>query len=350
MNKFHVGRALLFKGEELFADCRTLADSSITIGVTAEDIRGGEGNKLWGQYFHDSQLSLKLTDIMFNMEYVAAQVGSGIVHAGDVFKTETLTAAGTTLTLSYPAVPIVSGGKTYIWIKPADGTGDQVRVEVVGEDTKNVSDSAIKDGVEYCVMYKYTDDAAKQITVNAQFIPAVLHAVLTVALYYGDACNVEAATKAGEVTIDIPRLQLNGALDLSMTATGASQTSLEGMALSTGCSGCDASGVYATITQVIFNTNWYDDCDGIILENAVRSVKPGRVNESFVAYAYYKDGAPKAINNADLTWNPVSEGGTALNVASGVVSGTGTTGTFSFKAYVTKKPELIAMGSVVVAD
>ena len=91
------------------------------------------------------------------------------------------------------------------------------------------------------------------------------------------------------------------------------------MALSTGCSGCDASGVYATITQVIFNTNWYDDCDGIILENAVRSVKTGTVNETFVAYAYYKDG-------------------------------TGTTGTFSFKAYVTAKPELIAMGSVVVAD
>ena len=74
------------------------------------------------------------------------------------------------------------------------------------------------------------------------------------------------------------------------------------------------------------------------------------MNETFVAYAYYKDGAPKAINNADLTWEKVSDGGTALNVASGVVSGTGTTGTFSFKAYVTKKPELIAMGSVVVAN
>lgn len=221
-----VGRALLFKGEELFADCRTLADSSITIGVTAEDIRGGEGNKLWGQYFHDSQLSLKLTDIMFNMEYVAAQVGSDdIAHSGDVFKTETLTAAGTTLTLSSNAVPIVSGGKTYVWIKPADGKGEQKRI-VVGEDTKNVSDSAIKDGVKYCVMYKYTNDNAKQITVKAQFIPAVLHAVLTVALYYGDACNVEGASKAGEVTIDIPRLQLNGAFEMAMSATGASQTSL----------------------------------------------------------------------------------------------------------------------------
>lgn len=281
------------------------------------------------------------------MEYVAAQVGSGIVHAGDVFKTETLKVNSNTLTLSSPAVSIVSGSdKAYAWIKPADGTGDQERVEVAG---KSITVTAADD-VEYCVMYKYTNDAAKQITVNAQFIPAVLHAVLTVALYYGDACNVEAATKAGEVTIDIPRLQLNGTLDLAMSATGASQTSLEGMALSTGCSGCDASGVYATITQVIFNTNWYDECDGIILENAVRSVKPGTVSESFVAYAYYKDGAPKAINNADLTWEVVSAGDTGLNLASGVVSGAGTTGTFSFKAYVTKKPKLIAMGSVVVAN
>lgn len=154
------------------------------------------------------------------MEYVAAQVGSGIVHAGDVFKTETLTADGTTLTLSSNAVPIVSGGKTYVWIKPADGKGEQMRIEVTNAvEGKIVSDNAIKNGVKYCVMYKYTDDAAKQITVNAQFIPAVLHAVLTVALYYGDACNVEAATKAGEVTIDIPRLQLNGTLDLAMCTT-----------------------------------------------------------------------------------------------------------------------------------
>ena len=153
---------------------------------------------------------------MFNMEYVAAQVGSGIVHAGDVFKTETLKVSGNTLTLSSPAVSIVSGSdKAYAWIKPADGTGDQERVDVAG---KSITVTA-EDGVEYCVMYKYTNDAAKQITVNAQFIPAVLHAVLTVALYYGDACNVEAATKAGEVTIDIPRLQLNGTLDLAMCTT-----------------------------------------------------------------------------------------------------------------------------------
>ena len=41
-----VGRALLFKGETLFADCRTLADSSITIGVTAEDIHQNEYRRI----------------------------------------------------------------------------------------------------------------------------------------------------------------------------------------------------------------------------------------------------------------------------------------------------------------
>lgn len=38
-----VGRALLLKGDQIFADCRTLADSSITINVENEEIRGGEG-------------------------------------------------------------------------------------------------------------------------------------------------------------------------------------------------------------------------------------------------------------------------------------------------------------------
>lgn len=122
------------------------------------------------------------------------------------------------------------------------------------------------------------------------------------------------------------------------------------MALSTGCSGCDASGVYATITQVIFNTNWYDECDGIILENAVRSCKPGEVKETFVAYAYYKDGAPKAIKNDDLTWATVSAGDTGLSMADGVVSGTGNVGTFTLSATLKAREELIAMGTVVVAN
>ena len=85
---------------------------------------------------------------------------------------------------------------------------------------------------EYCVMYRKNADGRK-ITISSQFIPETLHAVLTVALYSGDNCNVESATKAGEVVIDIPRLQLTGAQDITMSATGAAQTALEGNACAT---------------------------------------------------------------------------------------------------------------------
>ena len=38
-----VATAEIFDGNTLFASARTLIDSSITIGVTAEDVRGWEG-------------------------------------------------------------------------------------------------------------------------------------------------------------------------------------------------------------------------------------------------------------------------------------------------------------------
>lgn len=38
-----VATAEIFDGDELIASARTLVDSSITIGVTLEEIRGGQG-------------------------------------------------------------------------------------------------------------------------------------------------------------------------------------------------------------------------------------------------------------------------------------------------------------------
>ena len=43
-----VANAEIFDGDTLFASARTLIDSSITVGVTQEELRGGQGNALWG--------------------------------------------------------------------------------------------------------------------------------------------------------------------------------------------------------------------------------------------------------------------------------------------------------------
>ena len=341
-----VGRALLFKGETLFADCRTLADSSITIGVTAEDIRGGEGNKLWGQYFHDSSFSMKLTDIMFNLEYVAANVGAEIAAGGDVFKTESLKAEGGVLTLAKAPVPVVTNGQAKAFYRKASDANAEMLAAVAEGDKITVGGA--DDNDDYCVLYRYNDEAAQVVTVNAQFIPETLHAVLTVALYAGDSCNVESATKAGEIEIDIPRFQLTGAMDISMTATGASQTPLEGNALASGCAGCDGDGIYATITKVLFNANWYDNVEGLIIEDNYVEIAAGEYNRQLVVYAYYRDGAPKQIDASKLNFAIDPAIGLAVS-DSGLVSGTATAGTGIITVEAKDKPELKASATIVCA-
>ena len=347
-----VGYAQLFKGEELFADCRTLADSSITIGVTAEELRGGEGNALWGKYFHDSSFSMKLTDIMFNMEYVAANVGANIEKGGDVFKNEELTASEAgEITLSATAVPLKSGSATSAYIRKVDSKDDK-RVSVsVTEDNKIVGLDA---GATYCVRYFYSNAAADKLVVSSQFIPDTLYAILTVALYAGDDKNPENGTKVGEVVIKVPRFQLSGAMDISMTAAGTSQTALEGSALAFGASGCEGKGVYAEIIQVIYSSHWYDEASGLIIEDNYIEEEAAKFQTGVapVVYAWYPTAAPKQISNAILKAQEsalaeneksklvysIDAGNTGLdiNATTGVISGTAAAGTATIKVVAQK--------------
>ena len=347
-----VGYAQLFKGEELFADCRTLADSSITIGVTAEELRGGEGNALWGKYFHDSSFSMKLTDIMFNMEYVAANVGADIKKGGDVFKNEQLTASEAgEITLSATAVPLKSGSATSAYIRKVDSKDDKrVRVSVT-EDNKIVGLDA---GATYCVRYFYSNASADKLVVSSQFIPDTLYAILAVALYAGDDKNPENGTKVGEVVIKVPRFQLSGAMDISMTAAGTSQTALEGSALASGASGCEGKGIYAEIVQVIYSSHWYDEASGLIIEDNYVEEETAKFQTGVapVVYAWYPTAAPKQISNAILKAQEsalaeseksklvysIEAGNTGLDIdaTTGVISGTAAAGTATIKVVAQK--------------
>ena len=48
----------MFDGDNLFGTATTLTESSLNIGISAEDVRGGEGAGLLGRYFHTSTLEL----------------------------------------------------------------------------------------------------------------------------------------------------------------------------------------------------------------------------------------------------------------------------------------------------
>lgn len=341
-----VANAEIFDGDELFASARTLVDSSITIGVTAEDIRGGMGNALIGKYFHDTSFDLKMTDALFNIEYLAANVGAELEVGGDVFRDETLVVAGGKLTPTATAVPVRSGSLTYAYIKKATSTNDKrTKVEVAANNTVAVADT---DGAEYCVRYMYTNASASKIQISSTFIPSTLMVILTANLYSGDSNNPTTGTKVGTLTIKVPRFLLSGAQELAMSATGAAQTSFEGSALASGGSGCEGNAIYAEIVQFMLDARWYTEASGLIIEdNLVTCTSAEAATEvagsAPVVYAWYPNAAPKMISNAILTAQEsdiAAEGksslafalvaggtGLSINSSTGMISGTPAPGT-----------------------
>ena len=305
-----VGNATLFDGERLVASANTLIDSGITIGLSFEDIRAGQRNKLYGRYAHTSTFDLKLTDAMFNLEYLAMNTGSDISLGGDVMVDEELTSTTKKIKLSQTAVAI-SGSKVYAYAKKS-GT-DNVYDKYAVSETNEIEVPV--DGT-YCIRYMYTNDLASRMIINANFIPKTLTLILEANLYSGGSCDIETSTLAGKVTIKVPRFMLNGSQELSLTASGVANTSIEGTALASGCAGCSGDGVYAEIIQVMANRTAENGFTGIVVEDAVREASKGDKLELNV-YACPVDAAPIKLNNDQFT---VAATGTGYTYANGIVT------------------------------
>ena len=179
-----VGNASLFDGDKLVATANTLIDSGITIRTTLEDIRRGQGNKLLGRYSHDSQFSLKLTDAMFNLEYIAMNTGSEVELGGGCIINEQLkSSASGEITLTHTAVPFF-GSAVKAYAKLA-GTSVSYQAYDVAEG-KIVG---LENSKEYCVRYMYNNDYATRIVINSDFIPKTLSVILEANLYSGGSCD-----------------------------------------------------------------------------------------------------------------------------------------------------------------
>lgn len=202
-------RALVFSGDQLIGIGKTLSDTTFNTSITAEEVRGGPGNLLYGQYFHDSSLTISITDSMFNLKYVAANLGVDVTKGGvTVYESgkagEAITTPGQ---ITLTNTPVAFDGTLIGWYKkPAD---DNWTVATINGKTMIVPGAIA--GESYCIKYFYQNENADSITIKAQFVPKVLHLVLINDLYSGSAADVAASSsKYGRLITDIPNFQLDG--------------------------------------------------------------------------------------------------------------------------------------------
>ena len=268
MNRYlaGVGRALLIRGDNLIGVAKTLTDSTFEFSVSSEDVRGGAANMLWGRYFHDSTLTATLTDAMFKLEYIAASLGTNIQSGGLSIAEEQVSASNRVITATQ--TPVATAGSVIGWYKlPSEETW-----QVATFNGKNISltDPDVADGTTYCLKYFYQNEDARSIVLNANYIPDELHVVIINDLFSGDiATDPSNTSKVGRLITDLPRFQLDGNQNLSLTSSGAATTSLSGSALAVSDpNSCEEDDVYyGTMTEEIFGENWKDNVIAIAVPN-----------------------------------------------------------------------------------
>ena len=297
-----VGRALLFKGNDLIGVAKTLTESTFDFSITAEDVRGGQGNGLLGRYFHDSNMQVTLVDAMFDLQYMALSLGVNLESGGLSVKEEEL-AVGVDGTVTVSETPVAFSGSMIGWYKKPSDTEWSI-------GTFTGSKMAVSGGSQndaYCVKYFYINENARSITIKSQYVPAELHVVIMNDLYSGDIGSQSDATRYGRLITDIPRLQMDGNQTLNLAASSAATINLTGSALAV-LSGdtCEEDPYYGTMTEEIYGAKWQDDVVALAVENSDIELAKS-ASETLIVRAVFGAGmASQRKDNSNFTFSVVN--------------------------------------------
>ena len=319
---------------------KTLTESGLGFTVTEEEIRGGQGNAVIGSFYHDTGLTLNMTDALFSLDYLAMNVGGDIVNVSNVVVTEQVTVTGGKITVTDTPVAFFSGESVYGFYKtPAEDEDAWKKIEFVGKE----SSTSLPNGTIVCVRYTKKDESAKEFKVNSNFIPNQISLILTIPLFKAGTDKSEYLTnssKVAEIQVWIPNFIFNGSQDFSFSSSSAATSQLSGKALVsfTGSEGCDEEGYYAIIKQIIFGAGEWDDVKNIAVANADLDMVTGDVQTLEVYALYGGNTAPKKIDNTKLTFIS-NDANIASVTTSGVVSAIAE-GTTNIEVVVTDKPSL----------
>ena len=323
---------------------KTLQESGLSISVTAEDIRGGLSNPLLGRYFHDSILEANITDALFNLQYLALNVGGEVVIGGSSLVTETVTGGSGTLTVQ--GTPVAFGNAGIVGWYTLAGQENWAPITFSGQ-TATVE--GVTSGESYCVRYNANDAGIQEFTVPSAIIPSEVHLVMTYPLFAGGT-NVEqisTSSQVGELIVDIPRFQFAGNVELSLTSSGAATSNLSGSALASyTTANCNDMGTYGKIKQKIYGGNWYDDLVAMAVDGGDFSLAVD-ATKTLKVIGIFKNGTG-ILDNANLTFTSGSTTTATVSTA-GLVTGKAA-GSTTITIAVTAKPAMAATVTTTVTS
>jgi hypothetical protein len=330
----------------------TLTESGLGFTVTEEEIRGGQGNSVLGSYFHDTGLTINMTDALFSLEYLALNVGGTISAGATVVTLEQVTVgAGGVITVANQPQEFIAGNGFIGFAKKPSESEDAWRKITFDENAKTAT-TTFAENDKVCVRYCMVNESARKFRVSTAFVPAQISLILTFPLFKTgtDAQSYTDSSKVGEIQIKVPNFIFNGSQDLSLTASGAATTSLSGKALatSTGSDSCEEDNYYGEIIEIVYNKDEFADVKAIVVADANLDLAVGETKKLEVMAIYNGVTAPKLIDNSKLTFSVDPSGTSYVSVSSAGVVTALAEGSTVVKVLVTSKTELDSALAVTV--
>lgn len=321
----------------------SLSTAGFDIGLTMDAIRGGLQNATLGFLPHTTSFTVNMEDSLFDMNYVALNCGGAITTTANVMTTETITTSVAN-TITVTQTPVAMTGATALvgWYKLANSTDDAwTTITFVGKDAT----TTLASGSTVCVKYFYSNASAREFTINSAIVPSIIRLVVTYTLYATSASGSSSAI-LGELQVEVPSLQFNGAQSFSISASGASTSPVGGQALVNYTGSCNGGGYYAKVREVITGKDPFANAVAI-------GVKDGDIDlavagtETVQVFAFYNDGtAPSKIDNAELTFTSSNTNAT-VGAHTGLVTGA-IVGESVITIIVTTKTSLSTTANVTV--
>lgn len=338
---------LLDANKNIILTSKTLIDEGFNTTVTGEEIRGGLGNTLLGKYFHDSLMNFNINDALFNLQYLAINLGGTVTQNGNFMTMEQVT-VGAGGTIEVTGTPVAWNGAIYGWWAPVGTDNWKVGTFV----NKTLTDATATQGTSVCVQYFYNEPSLQQFTIPASIIPKECYLIMTYPLFNaGQGAVVSSSNQVGTLMIEVPRFLPDGTVDMAMNSAGAATTSLSGSALAyTSSTSCSTLADYAIVSQKIDGADPLANLLMIGIDSGDSTISLS-TNATFPikTIGVFNGGITGLITPASLTYTVTSTGtGGTVNNATGIYTAPTAAVTDTIEIKVTTKPTISAILQVTV--
>lgn len=331
--------------------------NQLTTSVDLGAIRAGLGNGIAIQLASDATVDLSLTSADFDLSARGLQVGSAPFYSAPAPKCESITATGTTLTVTGTPVEPQGFGKKLAYVAEvgaANPIGTAGTAYTINADNQVVGFSATN-GKTYLVYYWEQVANARQLTIYSAFAPAIKHVTAQIAVYSTEGSNSgNRGSQVGWLYYIIPRMQFSGNAATSGDQTAAATTELSGTALT--YEAAAATGVCvdcATPEMAYMIYVPFDATEGIVglvvVGGSVSLVKS--TTKLIPVKLYMADGTLAQPDYSALTFTASSApSGTTVGQHTGVISAGTTAGDFETTVQLTADTSISTVLNVSVTN